>query len=83
LVPVDNVEYSPSGVGIVNGDETAFAYQVKAGATFDVSPQLGLFSEYTFRGTPDIDLDNDLFPGELDIDNRQHLISAGLRYTFR
>ncbi len=76
------VDYSPSGVGIISESEVAFAYQVKAGATWRLSDRLGVFTEYAFRGTPDVEFDVDLFPADLEVENRQHLISGGVRFNF-
>jgi opacity protein-like surface antigen len=76
------VNYSPSGVGIVDDDETKFAYQVKAGATYAVTPEWEVYGEYAYRATEDIDVQNDLFPGSLSIENEQHALSIGARYRF-
>ncbi|MEL7480473.1 MAG: outer membrane beta-barrel protein [Pseudomonadota bacterium] len=78
-----DVEYAPSGVGIIDDGETKFAYQIKAGATVKVTEQVDAYTEYAFRATDDIETDNVLFPGTLDIENRQNLLMFGLRYTFR
>jgi opacity protein-like surface antigen len=77
-----DVEYSPSGVGIIDGDETKFAYQAKAGASWAVTPGWEVYGEYAYRATEDIDLQNDLFPGSLSIENEQHAVSLGARYRF-
>ncbi|MEM1105169.1 MAG: outer membrane beta-barrel protein [Pseudomonadota bacterium] len=81
FVDVD-VEYSPSGVGIIDDGETKFAYQLRAGAGFEVSENVEVFGEYTYRASDDIEVNNDLFPGTLDIENQQNLFSVGVRYTF-
>lgn len=81
FVDVD-VEYSPSGVGIIDDGETKFAYQLKAGATFQVSDAWEVFGEYAYRASDDIEVSNDLFPGTLAIENQQNLFSIGARYTF-
>ncbi|MEM7661380.1 MAG: P44/Msp2 family outer membrane protein [Pseudomonadota bacterium] len=77
-----DVDFSPSAVEIISENDTAFAYQFMGGLSYAVSQNFDVFTEYKFRGTPDVDVDIDLFPGELDVENRQHLISAGLRLKF-
>ncbi|MEM7491767.1 MAG: outer membrane beta-barrel protein [Pseudomonadota bacterium] len=77
-----DVVYAPSGVGIIDDGETKFAYQLKAGASFAVSETLDVFGEYAYRATDDIEVDNDLFPGTLDIENQQNIFSVGARFKF-
>ncbi|MEL6568548.1 MAG: outer membrane beta-barrel protein [Pseudomonadota bacterium] len=81
FVDVD-VEYSPSGVGIIDDGETKFAYQLKAGAAFQVSNAWEIYGEYAYRASDDIEVDNSLFPGSLEIENEQNIFSIGVRYTF-
>ena len=77
-----NVTYRPSGVGIIDDGETKFAYQVKAGATYAFENNWEVFGEYTYRATDDVEVNNDLFPGSLDIENQSNLFSVGARYRF-
>ncbi len=77
-----NVTYNPSGVGIIDDGETKFAYQVKAGATYAFENNWEIFGEYTYRATDDIEVNNDLFPGGLDIENQSNLFSVGARIRF-
>ncbi len=77
-----NVTYSPSGVGIIDDGEGKLGYQVKAGATLMLDNQWELFGEYAYRATEDIEVNNDLFPGTLEIENTQNVFSIGARYRF-
>lgn len=77
-----SVTYSPSGVGIIDDSEGKFAYQLKAGATWSVSERIDLFGEAAYRVTDDVELDNQLFPGTLNIENKQTVLSIGARYRF-
>lgn len=77
-----NVDYAPSGVGIVNDDETVFAYQLVAGASYDLSDRTALFVQYRYRATEDVETKVDLFPASLDVENRASVIEAGLRFNF-
>lgn len=77
-----DVEYSPSGVGIVDDDDTVFAYQVVAGASYAFSDRAALFAQYRYRATEDVGTEVDLFPASLDVENRASVIEAGLRFNF-
>ena len=77
-----DVDYSPSNVGIIDDSDKVFAYQLKAGATYNISSNFGIYGEYAYRASEDIEVNNDLFPGSLDIENEQHIFSVGLRYKF-
>ncbi len=77
-----SVEYSPSAISVIDDSEGKFAYQVKAGATYQFANQWEVFGEYAYRATEDLELDNQLFPGTLDIENTQNTFSIGARYRF-
>ena len=77
-----DAEYSPSGVGIIDDGETKFAWQLKAGASYEVNDSWEIFGEYTYRQSDDIEVSNDLFPGSLDIENQQNVFSIGARLSF-
>lgn len=77
-----SVQYSPSGVGIIDDSEGKLAYQLKAGATWSVSERIDLYGEAAYRATDDVELDNQLFPGTLNIENTQTVFSVGARYRF-
>lgn len=77
-----SVTYRPSGVGIIDDSESKFAYQVKAGATWSVSERIDLYGEAAYRATEDVELQNQLFPGTLNIENTQTVLSVGARYRF-
>jgi opacity protein-like surface antigen len=76
------VDYSPSGIQIIDGDDTVFAWQLKAGATWRLSDTWEAYGEYVYRQSDDITFDNQLFPGTLDIENKQSLLLAGVRFRF-
>lgn len=77
-----NVDYSPSGVGIVDDDDTVLAYQLMAGASYDLSERTAVFAQYRYRATEDVETQVDLFPASLDVENRGSVIEAGLRFAF-
>ena len=77
-----DVKFNPSGVAIADDSETNFAYQAKLGASVKVRPNLELFGEYTYRATDDVEVELDLVPGNLEIENERHLVGLGFRYRF-
>ncbi|MCR9270976.1 MAG: porin family protein [Hyphomonadaceae bacterium] len=80
-VDVD-VTYQPSGITVIDDSEGKFGYQLKAGATYKLQNQWEVFGEYAYRATEDIELNNQLFPGTLEIENTQNVFSIGARYKF-
>lgn len=76
------VKYVPSGVGIVDDEETAFAYQAIVGASYAFNDRTALFAQYRYRATEDIETSVDLFPASLDVENRASVFEAGLRFNF-
>lgn len=77
-----DVDYSPSGVGIVKDEATVLAYQVMAGAAFDISERMALFAQYRYRASDDIETDVDLFDASLNVENRTSALEAGVRIRF-
>jgi len=76
------LNYSPSGSPIIDDSATSFAYQGRAGASYNVSGPLDVFAEYTYRATEDLESDNLIFAGELEAETSQSLVTAGARYNF-
>lgn len=77
-----DVDYSPSGVSIIEDDASAFAYQAMAGIAYGLTPSLDLKLGYRYRATSNLDVEADLFSADFDIENRASIIEAGLTYTF-
>jgi opacity protein-like surface antigen len=77
-----NVKYNPSGIGVIDDGESKLAYQVKAGLTWMAGESWEVYGEYAYRATDDIEVNTDLFPGKLNIENQQNLFSLGVRYRF-
>jgi len=76
------VDYSPSGVSIIDDKEMKFAYQLKAGASVDVSDRFEVYGEYAYRATDELEVGNQLFPGTLDIENTSNVFAVGGRLKF-
>lgn len=77
-----DVTYRPSDISITNDSETKFAWQVKAGAAYPLTEQFDVFAEVAYRATDDVTFNNQLFPGNLSIENRQTTLSFGARYRY-
>lgn len=76
------VNYSPSGVGIVSDKESALLYQFMAGANYPLGEGTELYGGYRYRATEDVTVDSSLFPASLDIENQSSIIEFGVRYSF-
>ncbi len=77
-----NVDYSPSGVGIINDGGVNFAWQVMAGASWAVTRRSEIFGGYRYRSAGDVSVEADLFAADFDVQNRGSILEAGLRLTF-
>ncbi len=77
-----SVDYSPSAISVIDDGQTKFAYQGKAGVTLAFDSPLEVFGEVAYRATSDVETENALFPGTLDIENKQTTFSAGVRFKF-
>ncbi|MEM7690278.1 MAG: P44/Msp2 family outer membrane protein [Pseudomonadota bacterium] len=75
-----DVEYQPSGVDVADEDDSALAYQLMAGVSFNVTERVELFGQYTYRDTfEDADVALNLLPATLGVENGQSLVTAGVR----
>lgn len=75
-----DVEYVPSGVDIADESDEIISYQLMAGASFEVTPSIELFGQYTYRdGFEEAEVDLNLLPATLGIETAQSVVSAGVR----
>ncbi|MFN3989920.1 MAG: P44/Msp2 family outer membrane protein [Erythrobacter sp.] len=78
-----DVNYRPSGVQVGSGNKAGLAYQLMAGASFELSPRAELFGQYTYRANAErADIGLDLLPATLGVQNHQSLLTAGVRVKF-
>ena len=78
-----DVEYIPSGVLVGDDSDSSFAYQLMAGASFELSETTEIFGQYTYRdATEEADIELDLLPATLGVESTQSIISAGIRVKF-
>ncbi|MEM6908423.1 MAG: outer membrane beta-barrel protein [Pseudomonadota bacterium] len=76
-----DVEYIPSEVLVGDDSDGVFAYQLMAGASFELTDSAEIFGQYTYRaGFDDADIELDLLPATLGVENAQSIISAGVRF---
>lgn len=73
--------YSPVSGSRISDSDHVFAYQGIAGVTYEIDPQLGVFTEYRYVGTGDRDFWTDSGTG-LTGDSGEHRIMVGLRWSF-
>lgn len=76
------VDYSPSGVGVIDDRSTQFAWQVTAGVSWAVAPTAEIYAGYRYRATSDVSVKADLFSADFDIQNRASIVEGGLRWWF-
>jgi len=81
LLEVD-VDYSPSGTATIDSSNTLVGYQGRAGVSYNVQGPFDVFSEYTYRAAIGGDPDNLLFPGKVDVENKQSNFTVGARFNF-
>lgn len=78
-----DVDYQPSGVVVGDDDDSGLAYQLMAGASFEVSPGVELFGQYTYRDmTDEAEIPLTLLPATLEVESQQSLLTAGVRVKF-
>lgn len=78
-----DVNFQPSGVDVADDSDGSFAFQLMAGASYEVSDGFDIFAQYTYRDTfddPRIELN--LIPANLEVESQQSIITAGVRFTF-
>lgn len=76
------VDYSPSGVAVIDDTEMVSLFQVMLGGTYPVSDTMEAFGGYRYRMTGDAETNSVLFPTSLDVENNSHVIEAGVRFYF-
>lgn len=77
-----DVDYSPSGVGIIDDDDSGFAWQVMGGAAFAVSDTTEIFGGIRYR-SQEADVEASLFPAEFEVENKRVFAEVGVRFSFQ
>ncbi len=78
----NSVKFSPSAVGVADDKDGALAFQLIAGADFDLNDQTTLFADYRYFMSQKVKTQLDLLPGELKVENKASLFNIGVRYRF-
>lgn len=76
------VAYKPSNVVIADDSDDGFAWQLKVGAEYAVTEELGVFAEYRYLNADDASIPLTLLPATLEVENTQSTFNAGIRYRF-
>lgn len=78
-----DVDFQPSGVDVAEDTASGLAYQLMAGASFDLSDRAQLFGQYTYRSLFDeADVPLNLLPATIGVEQAQSIVTAGVRITF-
>lgn len=77
---VDADSVSAAGTAVADGDDTVFAGQVMAGASYQFTPSTALTAEYRYLQTADADIDTPT--GSTDMNYQNHMAMLGLRVKF-
>jgi opacity protein-like surface antigen len=78
-----DVNFRPSAVEVGSATKAGIAYQLMAGATYELAPSAELFAQYAYRANGNrADIDLDLLPATLGVQNHQQVVSAGVRFKF-
>ena len=76
-----NQDFGSGTMTFFDDDDARFAYQAKAGASYDINNRTEVFAEYTYRASDDLTFGH-LSDGETRIENQSHLVGVGLRTRF-
>ncbi|WP_237057492.1 outer membrane beta-barrel protein [Microbulbifer sediminum] len=77
-----DVDYSPSGVSIIDDDDSVLAYQFMGGVNLALSDQLELFGGLRWRQTDDLSVGASLFPAGFELEADTFLAEVGTRWQF-
>ena len=69
-----------TAVGLYNGSDTAFAYQAIGGVSYALTPQLSLTADYRYFATTDATFTSN--GTKWNVENANHIITAGVRWSF-
>jgi opacity protein-like surface antigen len=79
-VDVNDLRIAGSSLAPVDADDTVFAFQVTAGASYEINPNLDLTLHYRYFRTADPEFDSGGVTTEAEY--RNHSVMAGVRYRF-
>ncbi len=76
------VSYKPSGVTIIDDEDSSTMYQLMAGIGYDLTESANIYAQVRYRDSGEVSVNSSLLPAEFDIDNESMVFDMGIRYTF-
>ncbi len=76
------VDYSPSGVRIIDDADEVFAWQVMAGGSLMVTDTVEAFGGLRYRETENANVRAALFPADFEVENSSIGAEIGVRFNF-
>jgi opacity protein-like surface antigen len=76
------VEYAPSGVGIIDDDDDVLTYQVMGGVAYGFTENLEATGGIRYRVMEEASLNSPLLNASFDIEVESFIYEVGVRYTF-
>lgn len=77
-----DVDFMPSGVGVINDSDSGFAYQFILGASYAINDTLELYGDVRYRAADDATVASPLLSASFDVENSGTMFNLGLRYSF-
>lgn len=77
-----DVDYSPSGVSIIDDDDTIVVYQASLGVLFELNEDLDLQAAVNYVEGEEATVDSTLLPAEFDIDTESLNYRVGIKFNF-
>ena len=77
-----DVEYSPSGLDVIDDTDEGVTWQLMAGATWSVDYSHEFFAGLRYRDRTDVGVQASLFPVDFDVESTRLLAEIGFRFNF-
>ncbi|MEW5251399.1 outer membrane beta-barrel protein [Microbulbifer sp. 2201CG32-9] len=77
-----DVDYSPSGVAIIDDDDSVLAHQLMAGLDYELNQQLSFYGGLRWRQTDKVEVDADLFDAQFEVEVDSLIAEIGTRWLF-
>lgn len=76
------VTFNPSGVGVIDDEDSTTMYQLMAGIGYDVTKSTNVYAEVRYRDAGEATVSSSLLPANFDIENESMIFDVGVRYSF-
>lgn len=77
-----DVRYNPSGVGVIDDDDSVFVYQLIGGMEYSLNDNVSVVGTVRYRDGDDAIVASSLLPADFEIENTGYTVDIGVRYTF-